>query len=86
MQLNIYDFRCLLRRKTQRLLIRITSILVIFIFVDQPPNQHLVEISLAQSPDNRVVWRTPQQIPSPEGSRSWFPDLAADSKGNVHVI
>lgn len=41
---------------------------------------------LAAQPDTGVSWDTVMQIPSPEESRSWFPDLAVDSHGNVHVV
>lgn len=33
-----------------------------------------------------VTWDTVMKIPSPINSNSWFPDLALDSKGNVHVV
>jgi hypothetical protein len=45
-----------------------------------------VQVSLAQEPDAGVVWIEPMEIPSPEDARSWFPDLAIDSRGQVHVV
>lgn len=44
------------------------------------------DISLAQGPDADVVWDKAAQIPSPEETSSWFPDLAVDSQGHVHVV
>jgi hypothetical protein len=40
----------------------------------------------AQDPETGVVWDTPILIPSPEETSSWFPNLAVDSKGRVHVV
>jgi len=33
-----------------------------------------------------VRWNLPVTIPSPRESNSWFPNLAVDSRGNVHVV
>lgn len=35
---------------------------------------------------NGVVWDLITQIPSPSASNSWFPDLAVDRKGDVHIV
>jgi hypothetical protein len=40
----------------------------------------------AQSGNPPVQWNTPQRIPSPDESNSWFPDLVVDRSGNVHVV
>lgn len=42
--------------------------------------------SLAQQPDGGVIWDPPMRIPSPEETSSWFPDLAVDGEGRVHVV
>jgi hypothetical protein len=44
-----------------------------------------VPISLAQEPEDSTVWDAPMIVPSPEETSSWFPDLAVDSQGRVHV-
>ncbi len=41
---------------------------------------------MAQIPIKSVAWDPPIRIPSPEETNSWFPDLAVDSRGNVHVV
>jgi len=43
-------------------------------------------VSLAQGPDEGVVWEKSTQIPSPDKTSSWFPDLAVDSQDRVHVV
>lgn len=43
-------------------------------------------VGAAQTPVQTVDWDLPIRIPSPEDSSSWFPDLAVDRRGNVHVI
>ncbi len=43
-----------------------------------------------QEPESGARWDPAVRVPSPEDptriSDSWFPDLAVDSKGNVHVV
>lgn len=46
----------------------------------------LTPVSSAQQPDEGVVWDLAMRIPSPEETSSWFPDLAVDREGRVHVI
>jgi hypothetical protein len=41
---------------------------------------------IAQITIHPVRWELPVVIPSPSGSNSWFPDLAVDGMGNVHII
>ena len=41
---------------------------------------------LAQGWADSVTWDVITQIPSPFNSNSWFPDIALDSDGNVHVV
>jgi hypothetical protein len=41
---------------------------------------------LAQQPDTGVRWSQVMRIPSPEETSSWFPDLAVDRQGRVHVV
>jgi hypothetical protein len=40
----------------------------------------------AASVDAGVRWDPAQRIPSPEATSSWFPDLAVDQHGCVHVV
>jgi hypothetical protein len=42
--------------------------------------------STAQISIQPVRWGLPITIPSPLESNSWFPNLAVDSKGTVHII
>src|SRR5688572_5338164 len=42
--------------------------------------------SLAQEPEAGTVWDAPMRVPSPDETSSWFPDLAVDSQGHVHVV
>jgi hypothetical protein len=42
--------------------------------------------STAQISIQPVRWGLPITIPSPQGSSSWFPNLAVDSRGNVHFV
>jgi hypothetical protein len=53
--------------------------LLIFVFYNN------ISTSLAQEPTG-VQWDPSMHIPSPEETSSWFPDLAVDSQGRVHVI
>jgi hypothetical protein len=41
---------------------------------------------LAQQANMGVEWDQAMRIPSPEETSSWFPDLAVDREGRVHVI
>jgi hypothetical protein len=41
---------------------------------------------IAQISIQPVRWEIPVVIPSPQGSNSWFPDLAVDSMGKVHIV
>lgn len=43
-------------------------------------------VSFAQQPPGGAVWDPPVRIPSPEETSSWFPDLAVDHEGRVHVV
>lgn len=43
-------------------------------------------VSSAQQPETGVKWDAPMQVPSPEDTSSWFPDLAVDSQGHVHLV
>jgi hypothetical protein len=45
-----------------------------------------IEQSSAQISIQYTRWDFPIKIPSPRESNSWFPNLAVDSKGNVHVV
>ena len=56
-----------------------SSLLLVLVFNHVPQG-------LAQQPDSSVQWDKAMQIPSPEETSSWFPDLAVDSQGRVHVI
>jgi hypothetical protein len=40
----------------------------------------------AQIPIRMVQWEPPMTVPTPLESNSWFPNLAVDSKGTVHII
>ncbi len=44
------------------------------------------QVGSAQIPIQSVVWDQPVRVPSPDTSNSWFPDLAVDSQGSVHVV
>ncbi len=44
------------------------------------------QVGTAQIPIRSVTWDQPMRVPSPDTSNSWFPDLAVDSQGNVHVV
>jgi hypothetical protein len=46
----------------------------------------LSAVSFAQQAAQGVVWDLPMRIPSPEETSSWFPDLAVDGEGRVHVV
>lgn len=45
-----------------------------------------VPAGLAQQTDTGVQWGQATHIPSPEEASSWFPDLAVDQEGRVHVV
>jgi hypothetical protein len=42
--------------------------------------------ALAQENTGAIQWERPVRVASPEGTNSWFPDLAVDSKGRVHIV
>jgi hypothetical protein len=42
--------------------------------------------SAAQIPIQLVQWQPPITVPTPLESNSWFPNLAIDSQGNVHIV
>jgi hypothetical protein len=42
--------------------------------------------SAAQIPIQLVQWQPPITVPTPLESNSWFPNLAVDSQGNVHIV
>ncbi len=44
------------------------------------------QVGLAQIPIQSVTWDQPIRVPSPEDTNSWFPDLAVDSQGSVHIV
>lgn len=46
----------------------------------------LTAVSSAQQPGGGVVWEPSMRVPSPEETSSWFPDLAVDSEGRVHLV
>jgi hypothetical protein len=46
----------------------------------------LVSAVPAQQARGTVRWEAPLRVPSPESTSSWFPDLAVDREGRVHVV
>ena len=54
----------------------IILIAVVFVIIRTPV--------FAQS--DGAIWNLVTQIPSPFESNSWFPDLAVDREGRVHVV
>lgn len=66
--------------------LRVLGCAIALVLVSSGVVPGLTGSSLAQEESPPITWRPPARVPSPENTSSWFPDLAVDAEGNVHVI
>jgi hypothetical protein len=66
--------------RVNRLLLYVFSLFLVF------PGFGVITEVKAQGTAGTVQWNSPSRVPSPESTSSWFPDLAVDSKGRVHLV
>jgi hypothetical protein len=70
-----------MQHKSQKLVMVLTSLLLTVLILLTSIEQSSAQISIQYT-----RWDLPIKIPSPQESNSWFPNLAVDSKGNVHFV
>jgi hypothetical protein len=71
----------LIQHKNQKLVMVLTTFLLTVLILLTSIEQSSAQISIQYT-----RWDLPVKIPSPRESNSWFPNLAVDSKGNVHFV
>jgi hypothetical protein len=70
----------LIQHGQKRIIVLVTTfftVLMLLISFEQSSAQISIQFS---------HWNSPVKIPSPQESNSWFPNLAVDSRGNVHIV